>query len=122
MQRWNEGRFRLRFRDPTDQQFKIVDDRTGQIAAWARWTVPETMKGLATGFRTYKESGEGGFDGPESQWMQNPPKGSNEELYHEFFTGIKAMDEKWESSKKLGEFSLHGCHRGCSLVSEHSGL
>lgn len=106
MRRWNEGRFRLRFRDPTDQQFKIVDDKTGQIVAWARWTVPERMKGLAGGFRTYEDTTEGEFDGPESQWMQNPPAGCKEELYNEFFSGIKAMGKKWESDQKLGEYGV----------------
>ncbi|KAK6065559.1 GNAT family protein [Seiridium cupressi] len=101
MRRWNEARFRLRFRDPTDQQFKVVDDESGRIVAFARWTVPAKMKGLAEGFRTYEDCSQGGFDGPENQWMQNPPEGSKEELYHEFFAGIKAMSKKWEADKKL---------------------
>jgi hypothetical protein len=104
MGRWSEARFRLRFRDPADQQFKIVDDESGQIVAWARWTVPEGMKGLAEGFRTYGDSRKGEFDGPESQWMQNPPEGCKEELYHEFFAGIKVMSKKWEADNKLGKW------------------
>ncbi|KAH6659797.1 acyl-CoA N-acyltransferase [Truncatella angustata] len=101
MTKWTEARFRLRFRDPRDQQFKIVDDQTGQIVAWARWTVPENLKGLDPGFRLYEDLEEGEFNGPETQYMQNPPPGSKEELYHEFFGGIKGMANKWDSEKKL---------------------
>lgn len=104
MTKWNEARFRLRFRDPADQQFKIVDDTTGQIVAWARWTVPENMKGLSEGFQVYEDSKDGDFEGPEAQYMQNPPEGSREDLYHEFFHAIKGMGKKWESEKKLGQY------------------
>ncbi|ETS82603.1 hypothetical protein PFICI_04479 [Pestalotiopsis fici W106-1] len=111
MRRWTEARFRLRFRNPSDQHFKVADVATGQIVAWARWTVPVEMKGLAVGFRTFDDDDDNNFldnnNGsvqgvtPEQQWMQNPPAGSDEELYHEFFAGIKAMSKKWESHTKL---------------------
>jgi hypothetical protein len=101
MRRWTEARFRLRFRNPSDQHFKVADESTGQIVAWARWTVPVEMKGLAVGFRTFDDDDDlGDSNGgsstqgvaSEQQWMQNPPAGSNEELYHEFFAGIKASE------------------------------
>jgi predicted TIM-barrel fold metal-dependent hydrolase len=103
LRRWNEARFRLRFRDPTDQQFKVVDNNTGNIVTFARWKVPEGMNGLAEGFQTYRDVSQGGFDGPESQWMHNPPEGSKEELYHEFFAAVRGMNQKWDAKKKLGE-------------------
>ncbi|KAI1877209.1 uncharacterized protein JN550_001281 [Neoarthrinium moseri] len=101
VRRWNEARFRLYFRDPTDQQFKVVDDTTGQVVGFSHWKVPAQFKGLVEGFRTYDDRAEGEFDGSVSQWMQNPPEGSKEDLYHEFFAGIKAMGAKWNIDEKL---------------------
>lgn len=93
MRRWTEGRFRLRFHDPSEHHFKVSDVATGQIVAWARWVVPVDMKGLAVGFRTF-EGDDDSVQGvcSEAEWMRNPPAGSNEELYHEFFQRNKASE------------------------------
>lgn len=107
MRRWNEARFRLRFRDPTDHQFKVVDNSNGRIVGFARWRVPEGMKGLAQGFQTYNEVAEDEYDGLESQWMHDPPKGSNEAQYHEFFTAIRGAGQRWDAKNKLGKQAYH---------------
>ncbi|KAH8681147.1 acyl-CoA N-acyltransferase [Xylariales sp. PMI_506] len=147
MRAWTETRFRLRFRDPGDQQFKVVDEsqsqgQGGRLVAFARWQVPQDQgeggrhealrRALAPGFRTYEYGegegegeGEGGaaFAGSETQWMDRPPAGCREDLYDEFFAGIRGMSQKWEAKKML-ELSLlcadpayHGRGVGSALIS-----
>ncbi|KAK6853369.1 GNAT family acetyltransferase [Apiospora arundinis] len=70
MARWTDLRFRQRFQDPTDQEFKVVDNENGgRIAGFARWMVPEAMdQTMGKGFRTYSEAESGlpeGIDIPE---------------------------------------------------------
>ncbi|KAI0132147.1 acyl-CoA N-acyltransferase [Xylariales sp. AK1849] len=97
MRRWNEARFHLRFMDPTYQQFKVVEEESGQVVAFSQWIVPVCMKGLAEGFKAY---GKGDFNDPENE-TGSAPEGCNEELYREFFAGVRGMNQKWEATEKL---------------------
>lgn len=104
MREWTKARFGLRFADPKVQQFKVVDDETGRLVAFARWNIPEQMKGLNEGFVVYAD-GDGGkedLNGADYKWMQKPPVGALEELYYAFFGGIKKMSAKWDAKTKLG--------------------
>jgi hypothetical protein len=92
-----------RFRDPTDQQFKVVDNETGHMAAFIRWIVPEGMKGMAAGFNTYEERSDAESVEMEDKLLKKGPAGSNEALFYEFFLTTKNMNEKWEATKKLGK-------------------
>ncbi|KAJ7804147.1 hypothetical protein B0H14DRAFT_3775501 [Mycena olivaceomarginata] len=84
MRAWTLVRFVRRFEDPTDQQFKIVEETSSQVVAFARWDVPSGMKGLS-----------------HSRGKQEIPEGVNEEVFHEFFAGIKHMQAKWDAKSKL---------------------
>ncbi len=57
MRSWQEERLRRRFGDPSTQQFKVVDEANGTIAAWAKWDPPPQMVGLREGFVVYDEVG-----------------------------------------------------------------
>ncbi|KAJ7142732.1 hypothetical protein C8R44DRAFT_761016 [Mycena epipterygia] len=88
MHAWTFVRFVRRFEDPTDQQFKIVEETSSKVVAFAQWGIPSGMKGLAEGFRTY-------------ELAEKIPEGANEEVFHEFFAGIKHMQAKWAAKSKL---------------------
>ncbi|KAJ7869879.1 hypothetical protein B0H14DRAFT_3440361 [Mycena olivaceomarginata] len=68
MRAWTLVRFVRRFEDPTDQQFKIVEETSSQVVAFAR--------------------------DAQSRGKQEIPEGVNEEVFHEFFAGIKHMPAK----------------------------
>ncbi|CAJ2512887.1 Uu.00g010060.m01.CDS01 [Anthostomella pinea] len=57
MRAWNEQRIRRRFADSGTQQFKVVDDASGDVVAWAKWDPPAEMTGLRMGFVVYDEEG-----------------------------------------------------------------
>ncbi|KAJ6536963.1 acyl-CoA N-acyltransferase [Mycena capillaripes] len=82
MRAWTLARFARRFQDPNDQQFKVMEEGTAEVVAFARWGVPQGMKGLAAGF-------------------EELPEGANEEVFNEFFAGIKRMQAKWDAKSKL---------------------
>ncbi|KAF9068143.1 hypothetical protein BDP27DRAFT_1327694 [Rhodocollybia butyracea] len=90
MREWTTKRFLLRFANPRDQQFKLVDIETGDLVAFIRWDVPESMKGLDDGFEVFKVFG----DESEEMTKENdstPPEGANEEK----------MSEKWDTKNML---------------------
>ncbi|OTB05484.1 hypothetical protein M426DRAFT_319749 [Hypoxylon sp. CI-4A] len=117
MQAWHSKRIRLRFSDPKTQQFKVVDDATSAIVAFAKWDPPAHLRGLKEGFVVYddegnvverreREEGEGGGDGDGPQaggrsQILKPPEGGNAELYKEFFTGLRDTAVKWNAGEKL---------------------
>ncbi|KAI1405322.1 hypothetical protein F4819DRAFT_482839 [Hypoxylon fuscum] len=117
MKKWHDDRIRGRFADPHTQQFKVVDETTGAVVAFAKWDPPATMKGLRGGFVTYDEhgevakqqagegrgGGEGGAEGKAKVMTQKlqAPEGSKEGLYEDFFARLKKMGEKWQTDEKL---------------------
>jgi L-amino acid N-acyltransferase YncA len=103
MRAWTLVRFVRRFEDPTDQQFKIVEETSSQVVAFARWGVPSGMKGLTEGFRTYELAESLTCRDAQSCGKQEIPEGANKEVFHEFFAGIKHMQAKWDAKSKLGE-------------------
>lgn len=106
MGRWSDLRFRKRFQDPTDQQFKVVDTETGRIAGFARWMVPAALdEALGEGFRTYGEVESGLPAGVEVPEMA---EGAPEQAWRDFFEPVKASGVKWDSTHKLSQFrSIH---------------
>lgn len=124
MRSWQEERLRRRFGDPSTQQFKVVDEANGTIAAWAKWDPPPQMVGLREGFVVYDEVGrpmsisslgadskDGGGKGKEEadgktsgkSYALGPPVGSNIALFQKFFDGIVSMEKKYHANEKLGE-------------------
>ncbi|KAI1079512.1 acyl-CoA N-acyltransferase [Whalleya microplaca] len=116
MRAWNTARFAARFRDPRTQQFKVVDDASGDVVAFAKWVPPRPMVGLRRGFVVYDEAGrevkgdgvgvekgegDGSGDGEKWRKITAPPEGADHELYYEFFEGLKRMGEKWDTKNKL---------------------
>lgn len=121
---WQEERIRRRFADPKTQQFKVVDDASGDIVAWAKWDPPPQMTGLKEGFVIYDDAGKplgsgsgSGSDGNNTEapaasgetsaksYALGPPEGSHVALFHDFFDGIVKMEKKWHAEEKLGEFT-----------------
>jgi hypothetical protein len=50
----------------------------------------------------------------QSRGKQEIPEGANEEVFHEFFAGIKHMQAKWDAKSKLGEslgITFSSCHQ-----------
>ncbi|KAH9887751.1 hypothetical protein F4778DRAFT_786126 [Xylariomycetidae sp. FL2044] len=122
MYAWNRARILKRFSDPGTQQFKVVDDTTGRIVAWAKWDPPPRMRGLEKGFVVWdtegraREVGEGvagkkdkggggeirkGEEEEEEAGSLAYPEGANEKLADEFFSGLKSMEEKWDAGQRL---------------------
>ncbi|KAK6827885.1 hypothetical protein PG990_009525 [Apiospora arundinis] len=116
MARWTDLRFRQRFQDPTDQEFKVVDNENGgRIAGFARWMVPEAMdQTMGKGFRTYSEAESGlpeGIDIPEMA------EGAPAHAWRSFFEPVKASGVKWDSKHKLNLSILcvHPSYQGRGL-------
>ncbi|KAJ6536947.1 acyl-CoA N-acyltransferase [Mycena capillaripes] len=103
MRAWTLARFARRFQDPNDQQFKVMEEGTAQVVAFARWGVPEGMKGLAARFELDAAAGSLNSMGRDAQAhaVQELPEGANEEVFNEFFAGIKRMQAKWDAKSKL---------------------
>lgn len=115
MRAWHASRIAGRFADPGTQQFKVVDDATGTIVAFAKWDPPATMKGLSPGFVVYDEEGKPvdatGEQGKKQNALQ-APEGADPALYGEFFAGLKRMGEKWRAHEKLGTYKyIYICAR-----------
>ncbi|KAF8185552.1 acyl-CoA N-acyltransferase [Mycena galopus ATCC 62051] len=118
MRTWLLRRFVRRFEDPTDQEFKIVENTSSQVVAFARWGVPSGMKGVAEGFRTYELAESLTGREAQSYGKQDMPEGANEEVFHEFFAGIKHMQAKWDAESKLdlGLVCTHPKYQGQGLA------
>ncbi|KAI1258595.1 acyl-CoA N-acyltransferase [Xylariaceae sp. FL1019] len=118
MRQWNEERIRRRFADPSAQQFKVTDDQTGRVVAWAKWDLPRgRMMAMREGFEVYGEDGEPvrvsesnehtkdgrGESGQASDksYAQGPPDGCDVELFNEFFDGLVKLEKTWAASEKL---------------------
>lgn len=102
MGRWSDLRFRQRFQDPTDQQFKVVDAETGRVAAFTRWMVPAALdEVLREGFRTFSEV-ESGL--PEGGNVPEMAEGAPAHAWRSFFEPVKASGVKWDSTHKLSQF------------------
>ncbi|KAK7956899.1 uncharacterized protein PG986_006121 [Apiospora aurea] len=105
MGRWSDLRFRTRFQDPTDQQFKVFDAETGRIAGFARWVVPAALdEVMGEGFRTYSAAESGlpeGIDVPEMA------DGAPAQAWRSFFEPVKASGVKWDSKHKLSRFATN---------------
>ncbi|KAJ3558634.1 hypothetical protein NPX13_g9671 [Xylaria arbuscula] len=136
MRSWHEERIQRRFVNPNTQQFKVVDDKTGVIVAWAKWDPPARMAGLREGFTVYDEAGqpvstsdnlksqsedEGEEDTGESLAL-GAPAGSDVELFKEFFDGLVSMENKYQASERLvlthlcTRRSYHGRGLGAALL------
>ncbi|KAI8945787.1 hypothetical protein F4801DRAFT_567068 [Xylaria longipes] len=135
---WQEERIRRRFADPATQQFKVVDDATGTIVAWAKWDPPSRMAGLREGFTVYDESGEPANASAENEngeekgkahektsaksYALGPPQGSNVTLFQAFFDSLMDAEKKFEASEKLvlthlcTRHSYHGGGIGSALL------
>ncbi|KAK8079832.1 hypothetical protein PG997_007650 [Apiospora hydei] len=115
MARWSDLRFRTRFQDPTDQQFKVVDAETGRIAGFARWIVPAALDEiLREGFRTYSAAESGLPEGVDIPEMAN---GAPAQAWRSFFEPVKASGVKWDSKHKLNLSLLcvHPSYQGRGL-------
>ncbi|KAK8042718.1 hypothetical protein PG994_013201 [Apiospora phragmitis] len=111
MRQWSDLRFRQRFQDPTDQQFKVVDVETGKVAGFARWVVPEAMEAvMQAGFRTYTEV-ESGL--PEGIEMPEMADGAPAEAWRSFFGPVKAMSAK--KGLDLSVLCVHSSYQGCGV-------
>ncbi|KAI0882777.1 uncharacterized protein GGS22DRAFT_168707 [Annulohypoxylon maeteangense] len=115
MHAWNTDRIRARFADPGIQQFKVVDEATGKIVAFAKWDVPAAVKGLAEGFEVFDEEGrvvqrKEGEEEEVKKFVLEVPEGVDKELFDELFIGLK----------KYGiictEPSYHGRGIGAALI------
>ncbi|KAI0165979.1 hypothetical protein GGR57DRAFT_220 [Xylariaceae sp. FL1272] len=98
MRQWNEERIRRRFADPNTQQFKVTDDQTGKVVAWAKWDLPRgRMLAMSEGFQTYGENGEPvrmnendkqtekleqSGQASDKSYAQGPPDGCDVELFN----------------------------------------
>ncbi|KAK8106248.1 GNAT family acetyltransferase [Apiospora kogelbergensis] len=101
MARWSDLRFRKRFQDPTDHEFKVVDGETGQIAGFVRWLVPEAMGPvMEEGFRTFSEAESGLAEGVD---VPDMAEGAPAHAWTNFFEPIKASGVKWDSAHKLSQ-------------------
>ncbi|KAI2609439.1 uncharacterized protein GGS25DRAFT_520232 [Hypoxylon fragiforme] len=126
MHAWQSSRIAGRFQDRSTQQFKVVDENVNPpaVVAFAKWDPPTAgMKGLREGFVVYdgREEGRGGKK--QTTQLLAPPEGADEELYTEFFTGLKRMGEKWRAHEKLAlsiictDPAYHGRGIGAALIS-----
>lgn len=131
---WQEERIRRRFADPSTQQFKVVDDASGAVVAWAKWDPPPQMTGLREGFVVYGASdGSGGTEQEEGassssgetsakSYALGPPEGSHITLFHDFFDRLVKMEKKWQAEEKLvlthlcTRHSYHGRGLGAALL------
>ncbi|KAI0140077.1 acyl-CoA N-acyltransferase [Hypoxylon sp. NC0597] len=134
MRKWNSNRIRARFADPSTQQFKVVDDSTGTLVAFAKWDPPPTLQGLRHGFVVYDERGREVVSRKEGKWEEEEeekkekkqilkaPEGADEAAYQDFYKGLRAMAEKWRAGEKLAlsiicaDPAYHGRGIGAALV------
>ncbi|KAI0193455.1 hypothetical protein F4808DRAFT_442212 [Astrocystis sublimbata] len=134
MTTWNAERIRRRFADIGTQQFKVVEDATGQIVAWAKWDLPlgaardtdkKKMADMMEGFSTYedevenggkRDGGKGSADEQTSakSYAQGPPEGANVVSFHDFFDGLVGAEKKYRTEEKLSLTHL------CTRYSHHS--
>ncbi|KAI1214120.1 acyl-CoA N-acyltransferase [Annulohypoxylon truncatum] len=141
MRAWNADRVRARFTDPRVQQFKVAEEGTGRVVAFAKWDVPATVTGLRGGFVMYDEKGkvvvggaekeDGGGEkggdgvgdaGEVKKHGLKAPEGVDQVLFDEMFGGLMRMQEKWRTSEKLvlsiicTDPSYHGRGIGAALI------
>lgn len=104
MRKWQADRIRGWLANPRTREFKVVEEATGRMVAFAKWDLPKSLKGLDAGY--VKESpkeegkGEGGAEG-EAQKGPGAPEGCNLEMYKELFDSMNIMREKWQVDDKL---------------------
>ncbi|KAI1136968.1 acyl-CoA N-acyltransferase [Hypoxylon sp. FL0543] len=124
MREWHANRIRVRFADPSTHQFKVVDDATGAVVAFAKWDPPAGLRGVRRGFVLYDEEGrevvvgaDGGKEGEgegegegvggaegsgrTAKKIIEAPEGADKAVYEDFFGRLKSMAEKWRANEKL---------------------
>jgi GNAT superfamily N-acetyltransferase len=94
---WWEGDLGQAFTDPHARMIKVVDDESGEIAAFAKWVLPATDS-------EHKE------DEPLPEW----PEGSDKELCQNFFSGLL------ETKKRLMGSRAYYCKCRLSATTRYS--
>ncbi|KAK7717320.1 hypothetical protein SLS64_002810 [Diaporthe eres] len=130
MMEWMVRRIRRKMADRSVRHFKVVDARTGDMVAFARWDVPQgsdafgewvgddeingsgevDVSGLVEGEGEGEANGEasepltGGVDAPHSSSSAalDIPRGADPELCRGFFDGLSQMSSKWMGQDMLG--------------------
>lgn len=128
MMEWMVRRIRRKMADRSVRHFKVVEARTGDMVAFARWDVPQgshafgewvggdevngsgelDVSGLVEG--EGEPNGEapepltGGVDAPHSSSSAalDIPRGADPELCRGFFDGLSQMSSKWMGQDMLG--------------------
>lgn len=132
MMEWMLSRIRRKMADRSVRHFKIVDTRTGDMVAFARWDVPRgcnafgewvggdevngqveaDVSGLVKeGESESKANGEApaplteGDEAPQpsSSAAVDIPRGADPELCQGFFDGLVRMSSKWMAEDMLGK-------------------
>lgn len=129
MMEWMVRRIRRKMGDRSVRHFKVVDARTGDMVAFARWDVPQGSDAFGewVGGDEVNDSGEvdvsglvksegetngeapepltGGVDAPHSSSPGDLdiPRGADPELCRGFFDGLSRMSDKWMAQDMLGK-------------------
>lgn len=133
MMEWMVRRIRRKMRDRSVRHFKVVENRTGEMVAFARWDVPQgsdafgewvggdevngsgevDVSGLVEGEGEGEGEANGEVPGPLTGGVDAPhsspsaaldiPRGADPELCRGFFDGLSRMSSKWMGKDMLGE-------------------
>lgn len=144
MMEWMVRRIRRKMGDRSVRHFKVVDARTGDMVAFARWDVPpgsnafgewaggdgvngsgevdvsELVEGEGDGEANGEAPGPltGGVDAPHSSSSADLdiPRGADPELCRGFFDGLSRMSSKWMAQDMLGK------QRGVPMAIKSAGV
>lgn len=132
MMEWMVTRISRKMADPSMRHFKVVDARTGEMVAFARWDIPRGSaafgewlggEGVNGGgvevadVSSLVKKGEGEANGevaapltggadapqPSSSAASDLPRGADPELCRGFFDGLVRMSSKWMAEDMLGK-------------------
>ncbi|KAI1774907.1 acyl-CoA N-acyltransferase [Hypoxylon cercidicola] len=108
MRAWQADRIRSWLANPRVRAFKVVDQATSRLVAFAKWDLPTSLKGLDAGLVAYDEQGKAVEQSPKEGEAQGvatrdlgAPEGANVEMFQDLFVGITRMREKWQVDGKL---------------------
>ncbi|KAI1657217.1 acyl-CoA N-acyltransferase [Daldinia decipiens] len=118
---WMKRRIRRKMDDRSVRHFKITDDQTGDVVAFARWGIPEGYEKSFGEWVGNKETtvdvsqivtpGDVTGENPPANSVSveainppvaNYPKGSRPELCQVFFDALKVSSDKHNADKMLG--------------------
>ncbi|KAI0160895.1 acyl-CoA N-acyltransferase [Hypoxylon sp. FL1284] len=97
MRAWQDERIRGWVANPRTRLFKVVEDASGRMVAFAKWDPPASFKGLDDESAVEEPPKD---EGGAAEALRGP-EGGNEELFRDLFAGMKRLREKWDVDEKL---------------------